>query len=149
YVGNHTVGAYRSFDYNQVVILQNGFLADFLRAQKNGFLAQARNGVFNPVFNPAIPGSQQLTVFPKLDSGGLLSNGTVQNLLISGQVADLATIYEVNGLNGAVDFFKNPNALGSDLLTNYSSSTYHALQLEARRRSRSGLDFLANYTFSK
>ena len=36
YVGNHVVGAYRAFDFNQVQIVQNGFLADFLRAQNNG-----------------------------------------------------------------------------------------------------------------
>ncbi len=41
YVGNHVVGAYRAFDFNQVVINSNGFLPDFLRAQNNGFLAQA------------------------------------------------------------------------------------------------------------
>ena len=41
YVGNHVVGAYRAFDFNQVVINSNGFLQDFLRAHKNGFLAQA------------------------------------------------------------------------------------------------------------
>jgi hypothetical protein len=29
YVGNHVVGAYRAFDFNQVVIGPNGFLQDF------------------------------------------------------------------------------------------------------------------------
>ena len=71
YVGNHVVGAYRAFDFNQVVINSNGFLQDFLRAQKNGFLAQAAGGNFNPAYNSNIPGSQQLTVFPKLVKGAL------------------------------------------------------------------------------
>ena len=71
YVGNHVVGAYRAFDYNQVVINSNGFLQDFLRAQKNGFLAQAAGGNFNPAYNANIAGSQQLTVFPKLAKGAL------------------------------------------------------------------------------
>ena len=30
--------AYRAIDYNQVIIRQNGFLDDFLRAQSNGRL---------------------------------------------------------------------------------------------------------------
>src|SRR5262249_4940217 len=49
----------------------------------------------------------------------------------------------------AVTFFQNPNAYGADLLTNYSSSSYNSLQLELRRRLKSGLILNANYTFSK
>jgi hypothetical protein len=52
-------------------------------------------------------------------------------------------------MNGSVNFYQNPNALGTDLLTNYSSSSYNSLQLEARHQMRSGLSFEANYTFSK
>jgi len=149
YVGNHMVGGYRAFDFNQVVIRQNGFLADFLKAQNNGFLAQARGGAFNPAYNPSVPGSQPLTVFPKLYAGGLLGDATIQNLIQTGQAGELASVYQTNGLNGSVNFFQNPYALGSDMLTNYSSSTYHSLQLEARHRLRSGLSFDVNYTFSK
>ena len=47
YVGNHVVGAYRAFDFNQVVINQNGFLPDFLRAQNNGFLAHGAEAAFS------------------------------------------------------------------------------------------------------
>jgi hypothetical protein len=149
YVGNHVVGAYRAFDFNQVVINQNGFLPDFLKAQSNGFLALARTGTFNPAFSAAIPGSQQLSVFPKLASGGLLTNATVRGFIQDGEVAELATVYQTNGLNGSVNFFQNPNALGADMLTNYSSSSYNSLQLEMKHRTRSGLSFEANYTFSK
>ena len=149
YVGNHMVGGYRAFDFNQVVIQQNGFLTDFLRAQNNGLLALARNGVFNPAFNPGIPGSQPLTVFPKLAGGGLLTNSDIRTLIQTGQVGDLATLYQVQGLNGTVNFFQNPYALGTDMLTNYSSSSYNSLQLEVRHRVKSGLSFEWNYTFSK
>ncbi|HKE27325.1 MAG TPA: TonB-dependent receptor [Bryobacteraceae bacterium] len=154
YVGNHGVGEYRSFDYNQVNINAGGFLQDFLRAQNNGNLALARNGVFNPAYNAAIPGSQQLPVFKTLSGGGYLTDPSVINLIQTGQAADLATLYQVNGLNGApgqetVPFFAQPYALGSDILTNYSNSTYNSLQVEARHRMRSGLSFEANYTFSK
>ena len=40
------------------------FLADFNRARSNGFLAQQAGLAFSPVFNPAVPGSQPLTVLP-------------------------------------------------------------------------------------
>ena len=149
YVGNHAVGAYRVFDFNQVVLQQNGFLADFLRAQNNGFLAQARNGAFNPAYNAAIPGSQQLTVFPKLYRGGSFSDSNVVDYILTGEPGALGYYYQTNDMNGSVSFFQNPYATGADLLTNYSSSSYNSLQLEARHRLQSGLALEVNYTFSK
>ncbi len=91
YVGNHVVGAYRAFDFNQVVINSNGFLPDFLRAQKNGFLAQAAGGAFNPAYNANIPGSQPLTVFPKLAKGAL-TNANALIYLQTGEVGELASL---------------------------------------------------------
>ena len=46
-------------------------------------------------------------------------------------------------------FFANPDAIGADMLTNFSSASYNSLQLEARHRMRSGLSLTANYSFSK
>ena len=149
FVGNHAVKGYRAFDYNQVIIRENGFLGDFLRAQNNGYLAQARTGTFNPVYNAAIPGSQPLPVFAQLRNGGSLGSGTVRNLLQSGEPGALAATYAENGTNGTVAFFANPYALGADILNNFSHSSYNSVQLEARHRSRSGFDFTVNYTFSK
>ena len=79
----------------------------------------------------------------------MLTNGTVRNLIQTGQVGQLAATYQENGLNGSVNFFQNPNALGADMLNNYSNSTYNSLQVEARHRATAGLEFTANYTFSK
>jgi hypothetical protein len=149
YVGNHGVGEYRSFDFNQVNINASGFLSDFQRAENNGFLALQALGIFLPSYNSAIPGSQPLTVFPKLPNSGFLTNATVQQMIQTGAVGDLATLYQTNGLNGPINFFANPYALGTDMLTTYSSSSYNSLQLQATHHLRSGLDFQANYTFSK
>src|SRR5262249_54992908 len=146
YVGNHVVGAYRAFDFNQVQIRENGFLADFLRAQSNGYLALARNGAFQPDYNPSIPGSQQLTVFPKLFQRGSLTDENVLYYLQTGEAGELANYYQYYGLNSSVNFFPNPNAQAADMLTNYSSSSYNSLQLVVRRRMQSGLSFEANYT---
>ncbi len=150
YVGNHVVGAYRAFDYNQVVINSNGFLPDFLRAQKNGFLSVAAGGNFSPAYNANIPGSQPLTVLNKLAKGAL-TDANALFYLQTGEVGELGTYYQTNGYNptNAVPFFQNPNALGTDLLTNYSSSSYNSLQVEVRRHTKSGLFFEANYTWSK
>jgi hypothetical protein len=149
YVGNHAVHAYRAFDFNQVVIKENGFLDDFRRAQSNGFLALEATGRFNPAYDPRIPGSQVLTVFPRLEFGGLLTNATVQSQIREGQAGNLAAIYQTNELNGLVNFFRNPYALGTNLLSNYSSSSFNALQFDVRRRMANGLSFQGNYQYSK
>jgi hypothetical protein len=149
YVGNHQVQGYRSFDYNQVIIKENGFLEDFKRARSNGFLALQQSGVFNPQFNNNIPGSPRLTVFPRLFQGGLLNNSVVRTYIQTGQVGTLAAVYQENDLQGGVDFFRNPYALGADVLNNYSNTSYNSLQIQVRRRTHAGLFFQGNYTFSK
>jgi len=144
YVGNHGVGLFRGFDVNQVIINQNGFLADFNRARANLFLTG------NPGCTTA--GCQTLTFFPKLVGGGLLNNATVQSLISSGSVGDLADIYRTNGLiftDGTDPFAPNSLLRGGDILKNGSSSTWNAGIIEVRRRFSRGLYFQANYVYSK
>ncbi len=149
YVGNHATKGYRAFDYNQVIIRENGFLDDFKRAQSNGALAKTATGTFNPSYNASIPGSQPLLVFPKLYRGGQLTNSSNRSLIEAGEAGELAAQYQMDGNNGSVDFFRSPYTLGADYLTNYSNSTYNSLQVEVRRRMAANLDINANYTFSK
>lgn len=149
YVGNHGTQLFRSFDLNQVIVVENGFLTDFLRAQNNGNLARARTGVFDPNFNSSIPGSQPLTIFPQLGEGGRLNNSTIRNLIDQGQVGELAFTYQTQGLNRSINFFPNPFGVSANLLVNYSHSTYNALQIDIHRRLQNGLTFQANYAFSK
>ena len=150
YVGNKGTKLYRGFDFNQVVIRENGFLDDFLRARSNGLLAQERSGEFNPEFNAAIIGSQPLTFFPRLDRGGLLTDPSVRGLIRSGEPGALASLYITNDFTGPDARFRpNPNTFVADLITNFSNSIYHAFQAEIRRRAASGLLFQANYTFGK
>jgi hypothetical protein len=157
YVGNHTVGAYRAFDFNQVNINAGGFLQDFRKAQNNGLLALKTNGTFNPAYGNSVPGSQPLPVIGSLSgNGGLNANlnradGNVVSLIQTGQPGELAYYYQTNGFNprNAVPFFANPDAIAADMLTNFSSASYNSLQLEARHRMRSGLSLTANYSFSK
>jgi hypothetical protein len=145
YMGNHGTKLIRAFDYNQVLYNVNGFLADFQRAQSNLALSKGASGAYNS----AIPGSQPLTVFPLLANGGLLNNATVISLLQQGQVGELANTYQTNGLNGQVNFYRNPNIQGANTVANGATSTYHALVLEMRRRTRGGLQCQFSYAFSK
>jgi hypothetical protein len=149
YVGNHGTKLLRAFDYNQVVIKQNGFLADFLNAENNGFLALAATGKFNPAYNATIPGSQQLPIFSQLVGGGRLSTADVRNYIETGQVGELANYYQTEVLNGSVEFYNNPYALGCNTVSNFSNSTYNALQAEVHRNVKEGMILGANYTYSK
>jgi hypothetical protein len=149
YVGNHGVKLLRALDYNQININAGGFLGDFLRAQSNGNLALAKTGVFNPAYDSTIAGSQQLTVFPLMPSGGNLTNATNRTYLQQGAVADMAFNYQSTKANGPINFMPNPYAASLRLMTNYSNSTYNGLQLEMRTREHRGLTFQASYTYSK
>ncbi len=171
YVGNHGVKLMRGIDINQVVIFENGFLADFRRAQNNLALSTALNNPStpaSPAFNAAVPGSQQLTVFPNIGRGGFYTsaartalNATLVNLISQGQVGELVqqyslsrSIYLTPGVNGATlspaSFLRaNPEAGNVDYAGNGSFSNYHALQMEIRRRLRNGLYLQANYAWSK
>ncbi len=187
YVGNRGVQLTRGLDTNQVMIFQNGFLADFLRAQSNCALQGATlPGSGTPLekctsarFNPAIPGSQQLTIFPLLghptaaNRGGNLTDGTILNLIKQGQVGELASNYLSSrctyfaqnpvqgclanfriGANGATlgtEFFLpiNKNAFVTDYIGSSGWSNYHGLQAEVRKRFTGGWYYQVNYTWSK
>jgi carboxypeptidase family protein len=149
YVGNHGIKLTRGIDLNQVKIFGNGFLDDFLRARSNFFNC---NGVLNPTAVQC-PGRQVLTVLPFLGNGGLLTNGTIINLVQAGEVGELAATYVVNrALFPAAPGLllpTNPNAFAVDVIGNGSWSNYHGVQAELRRRLSGGLYYQINYTFSK
>jgi hypothetical protein len=149
YVGSHSVKLLRGFDVNQENITSNGFLSDFIKAQQNGLLAYQQTGTYNPAYNARIAGSQPLLIFNKLASRGSLSDPSNQTLIQNGEAAELAYQYQVNGENGSLNFFPNPNALSAVYLDNYSNASYNSLQLEVRRRLTKGLQYQVNYTYSR
>ncbi|RMH33822.1 MAG: hypothetical protein D6687_05320 [Acidobacteria bacterium] len=145
YVGNHSNNLVRGLDFNQVIIKENGFLADFLRARQNLLLTG------NPNCFPT-PGCQQLTFFPTLPNGGLLNNATIRNQILLGQPADLAIIYITNpGIFPGVSplFLRNPNTGVADLIGNFAKSRYNSMQVELRRNFSQGIYFQFNYTLQK
>jgi hypothetical protein len=148
YLGNHGTKLIRVLDINQVLYNTNGFLGDFQRAQNNAALSQAAGGGYDGTYNAAIAGSQPLPVFNLL-SNASFSNANVQTYLRQGQVGELANYYQTNKLNGSLNFYRNTNILGANMVNNSGSSTYNSVQLEMRRRTRAGLQMQFNYTFSK
>ena len=147
YIGNRAEKLYRGINLNQVILLSNGFLADFDRARSNGFANRAAGRGFDPRCDFA--GCQPLTVFPQLKFGGLLTLPAVDGLIEQGQAGELASEYHGSGLDGAVQLVPNPFIFATDLLANSAYSDYNAAVVEMRRRFGRGLYFQANYTWSK
>jgi hypothetical protein len=156
----------RGLDTNQVVIFQNGFFQDFLRAQSN--LALFGNPACT-VADTATRNCQVLTIFPRLGSGGNLADATIRNLITTGQVGELVSNYvqqrntfllttqpcvqPASGGAGTLcpSFFlpNNPNAFVTDYIGSSGWSNYHGLQAEIRRRFSGGYYYQINYTWSK
>ncbi len=151
YVGNKGTKLLRGFDFNQVILRENGFLDDFLRARRNGFASLDRTGEFDPKFDGAVAGSEALLIFPQLEAGGFLGSSNVRELIRRGEPGALAELYVLNDstAGSGVRFRRNQNAFVADMITNYSNSSYHAMQLEVRRRTANGIQYQANYSFSK
>jgi hypothetical protein len=164
YVGTFSRDLWRGVDYNQNIAAANlPFLADFLRARSNGFLAlntpvstpgctATTCAVFNPAFNAVITGSVPLTFFPTLDLGGNLTNTTVRSNIQTGQIGALVDTYvTARGTypNAPNLFLPNPNIYAADAIINGGRLNYNSLQVEFRRRNVHGFSFQANYTYSK
>ena len=152
YVGNRGTKLTRAIDLNQQRIQNGGFLADFQRAQFN--IANC-GGRPNPTAAQC-PGRQALQVLPNFGPFAFFTTTPIR----TGQPSALLDFYIQNkdfffpeyGGFGTIPlstFLANPNTYAADLVSNGSFSTYHAFQAEVRRRYSSGLDFQANYTWSK
>ncbi|HKY42358.1 MAG TPA: TonB-dependent receptor [Pyrinomonadaceae bacterium] len=164
YAANHAIKLYRAVDFNEINIFENGFLNEFRNAQNNLAINDA-NGVssFGNLF-PA-QGTVPLPIFSRFFATGVsnangFGNTTFISHLNNNNVGSIAStlafsnIYRAsreNVANGipANFFVANPNSLASRLLTNDSMSNYHSLQVEIRKRFSDGLQFQADYTFSK
>lgn len=172
YVGNMSNDLIRTSDYNQVDIRNNGFLADFQRAQSNLSIYDARFaacqaggstsaqcttqlGARTAAYNPAFTGSQQLTVLTQATAIGgnaantVLNNATFLGLYQQGAAGAAAQTIITNNLRGPIVFQPNPNILISEIITNAAKQRYNALQAELRRRFSNGFSFQVNYTFQK
>jgi hypothetical protein len=154
YAGNHAIKVFRAVDYNEANIFENGFMQEFLNAQKN---LAARGGTS---FQPGAPGTVALPILSTLFAGlplgsGFTSSSFIANLQqnnIGTMVNTLAysSTYRANRTNLAPNFFvANPNAAFARVLGNSSYSNYHSIQIEMRRRFAGGLQFQANYTLSR
>jgi len=151
YVGGFSNNMVRAYDYNQVLINENGFLQDFLNARENCRQALAAQNLFlnsrrctTAEMTTGLPVQTQLAGFIGLA-------GFLRDYVQRGIIGELALIYIVNGFEGfgGSRFRRNQNAGVVDLITNGGEYNYNAFQFEVRKRFTDGLQFQANYTYGK
>ena len=175
YQGNRAPNTWRAFDINEVNIFENGFLQEFLRAQNNlaihvaarcgqtgqppcsfgnsGLAGQVNLPIFNRFFG-LVAGGTPVAVGSGFQSSTFIANLNGNNIGTMASTLAFNSAYRTNRESVAVGlpanfFVANPNAAFARVLTNDSRSNYNALEIEVRRRFSNGLQFQADYTFSK
>ncbi len=168
YVGNVAKDQWLLENFNEVNIFENGFLKEFQGAQAN--LAASGGSTFQGA-NPT-PIMDQ--AFQTSGLAANYTNGTFINYVKEGQAGAFASALAGNSTylcsliganfgpcaaqgipgNGSypINFFQeNPYAAGAgnSELTNAGYSNYNGLQVDFRQNSVHGLQFDANYTYSK
>jgi hypothetical protein len=162
YMGNHAVKVWRAVDYNEVNIFENGFLQEFINAQNNLAIFRAANPSCTSTCdfgNRGLPGQVDLPILTTLfgsANSSFFRNSTFRanldqnNVGTMGSTLAFSTTFSGTRQNLPSNFFVvNPNAAFARLLGNDSMSNYHAFVVELRRRFSNGLQFQADYTFSK
>ena len=175
YVGNRSVRDWIAYNYNEVNSLNNGFMADFLAAQKNlaintaaGFPNDFSNhggGPAMPILSAAFAGASA-TGFKNSRYVNFLKNGSMGGL--AGAVANNETFFcnvvsqsfapcsaiptaPLSGPYPSNLFQVNPYLEGNSatLLSSKGSSNYNSIQIEFRQKVTQGLNLNANYTYGK
>ncbi len=174
YNGNHTLHQWIAIDPNEVNIFENGFLKDFQNAQANlaasgGNSFSSSYGSPTPILDAAFGGpnasdytnTQFINYLNTGQAGAMASvlsgiNGTVPyfcNLVGSGFTPCATNAgYTAAGAGYPINFFQaNPYAGGSSTGELYSEgySNYNGLQVDLRQGAWHGLQYDANYTWSK
>ena len=178
YVGTRSLHSWQSYNYNEINIVENGFLDEFRAAQQN-LQANIAAGRGNTFAYTGAAGTSPLPTFLAYFnglgaaqanttgsySGNNWTNTTFLNFLATQNpnpygFASTGT----NGLLGnatrrdnaaragiAPNFFvANPDYLGgAELLGNGGYTKYNSMQLELRKRLSHGLSFQSSYVFGK
>jgi hypothetical protein len=168
YVGNVSKDQWLTENFNEVNIFENGFLKEFQGAQAN---LAASGGT---TFQGANPTPIMDQAFQTTGLAANYTNGQFIHLLNTGQAGAFASTLAGNstylcsliganfgpcaaqGIPGTgaypSNFFQeNPYAAGGATLelTNAGFSNYNALQVDFRQNTNHGMQFDANYTYSK
>lgn len=153
YAANHATKIYRAIDYNETNIFENGFLQEFLNAQKNlaannnTTFAAGATGIALPIFTKLFTGVSNANGF---GNSTFISNLQQNNIGAMANSLAFSSTFKASRANLPAAFFvTNPNAAFARVIGNFSYSKYQSLQIEIRRRFSGGLSFQANYTLAR
>ena len=173
YVGTRSRDVWTTYNYNELNIVENGFLNEFKLAQANlqANIAAGRGNTFR--YFGAGTGTSPLPIFlayfrgagdagnAALYTSTLFSNSTFVNPLArlnpqpftAANALDADTARRANALAAGLPanfLVANPDLLGGANITGNGGKTrYDSLQLELRRRLSNGLQFDTSYVFGK
>ncbi len=165
YVANHGTKLIRTYNLNEVNIFENGFLNEFIAAQRNLQIALAAGRPAN-FRNQGLPGQVALPIYTASfgsATSATFGNATFINQLLQGQAGAAASLLGNSAANIAFQnnriaaglpanlFTVNPSVYGASsfIQTNGADSNYNSLQIELRRRLAQGLLVQGSYVFSK
>jgi hypothetical protein len=177
YVGNHGTRLWGQTEIGEVNIFENGFLDEFKIAQENLRIARLTNPTSNNFGNQRLPGQRDIpiiatalnttndttfaTTISRGEAGRLAANIaqdiTRMNRLINNPLtAAIVKPFTLADPNGGAPitlsnfFVANPRSpTGSFIMGNMGDSSYHALQVELRRRMSKGLLVQGSYVWAK
>ncbi|HEX3100416.1 MAG TPA: hypothetical protein VHQ01_01415, partial [Pyrinomonadaceae bacterium] len=170
YSGNRSPNNWRAQDINEVNIFENGFLQEFKNAQINlaarGGASFAPNSAASPCaacvptpildkfFGTAAGAPTVVVGTSAYSSSTFISNLNNNNVGTMAATLAFNSAYRLNRESTVLGlpsnfFAANPNASFARVLLNDSKSNYNALEIEVLRRFSHGLQFQANYTYSK
>jgi hypothetical protein len=177
YVGTRGRNPWQTIDYNEVNIIENGFLNEFRLAQEN-LRVNIANGRGNTFAYTGLPGTSPLPIYlaylngvgaaqagnTAMYTGGSWSSTNFTNPLarFNPNPYTPASDSANSGLFGTPErranalraglaenfFVVNPGLLdGANIRTNLGFSHYDALQIDVRRRLSQGLQVQASYAY--
>jgi hypothetical protein len=175
YVGTRGRDLWRTYNYNELNILENGVFDEFRLAQENlqANIAAGRGATFK-FFGPGT-GTNPLPIAlayfsglpaafagdPSRYTSGDFSSSTFVNPLAAFNPNPFTFATNLDGTQGRINnalaaglpanfLVANPDKLGGVNVTGNGNSTrFHSLQLELRRRMANGLQFNASYVLGK
>jgi hypothetical protein len=156
YVGTKGTKLIRAANINEINIIENGLRDDFNLLRQQLLDGGDPGGTPTRFPNPNGPLARIFRT-----PGRFLNTFGARTDLLLGNYALIAFNIDRQSFQGAqggwlalaglpVNFINaNPQFASVIYMSNFSGSTYHAAQVEIQRRLSKGLDFQANYTFSR
>ncbi len=158
YVGDAGVGLWRRSNLNEVNIFENGFLDEFTMAMNNLAIARRANPNSVNFGDQGLPGQKDIPIIRNaLGFGSDTATATTIERGLAGSMAS-SIAFNTARMNRLIAagyppnfFVVNPavGGAGSLIMRNGAHSTYHALQVDLRRRLSAGLLVQSSYVWSK